>query len=160
MALTKECIPILHQMEQVSTDEHVGSLAETVLESLKGHPEAEARVKEVRDQTKAEKKKLAMAMRAKQLKAFGLKANDQGQVKAADSLLQQFVDLAEESGLCCNICREGYKFQPNKVLAIYTYTRPCSVDDGKDNQKFSLIFFFKRKLFSRKNPNFFKISDF
>ena len=68
MALTKECIPILHQMEQVSTDEHVGSLAETVLESLKGHPEAEARVKEVRDQTKVEKKKLAMAMRAKQLK--------------------------------------------------------------------------------------------
>ena len=105
--------------------------AEAVLESLKGHPEAEARVKEVRDQTKAEKKKLAMAMRAKQLKAFGLKANDQGQVKAADSLLQQFVDLAEESGLCCNICREGYKFQPNKVLAIYTYTRPCSVDEGE-----------------------------
>ena len=115
MALVKACIPILHQMEQVSTDEHVGSLAEAVLESLKGHPEAEAKVKEVRNQTKAEKKKLAMAMRAKQLKAFGLKANDQGQVKAADSLLQQFVDLAEESGLCCTICREGYKFQPNKV---------------------------------------------
>ena len=26
MALAKGCIPILHQMEQVSTDEHVGSL--------------------------------------------------------------------------------------------------------------------------------------
>ena len=88
-----------------------------------GHPEAEAKVKEVRDQTKAEKKKLAMAMRAKQLKAFGLKANDQGQVKADNSLLKQFVSIAEESGLCCNICREGYKFQPNKVLAIYTFTR-------------------------------------
>ena len=158
MALTKECIPILHQMEQVSTDEHVGSLAETVLESLKGHPEAEARVKEVRDQTKAEKKKLAMAMRAKQLKAFGLKANDQGQVKAADSLLQQFVDLAEESGLCCNICREGYKFQPNKVLAIYTYTRPCSVDDGKNN--FHSLFFLKKNCFHGKIPNLFLISDF
>ena len=36
LALANECIPILHQMEQVSTDEHVGSLAESVLESLKG----------------------------------------------------------------------------------------------------------------------------
>ncbi len=131
LALANKCIPILHQMEQVSSDEHVGSLAEAVLESLKGHPTAEAKVKEVRDQTKAEKKKLAMAMRAKQLKAFGLKANDQGQVKADNNLLKQFVSIAEESGLCCNICREGYKFQPNKVLAIYTFTRPCNVDDGE-----------------------------
>ena len=72
-------------------------------------------MKQTRQETKAEKKKLAMAMRAKQLKAIGLKANDQGQVKAEQSLLQQFVGLAEESGHCCNICREGYKFQPNKV---------------------------------------------
>ena len=36
--------------------------------------------------------------------------------------------LGDESGLCCNICREGYKFQPSKVLAIYTYTRPSTVD--------------------------------
>jgi hypothetical protein len=56
-----------------------------------------------------------MAMRAKQLKAIGLEANEHGQVKADNSLLQQFVGLAEESGLCCSICREGYKFQPNKV---------------------------------------------
>jgi E3 ubiquitin-protein ligase UBR4 len=86
-------------------------------------------VKAVRDHTKAEKKKLAMAMRAKQLRAIGLQANEQGQVKADNSLLQQFVGLAEESGLSCSICREGYKFQPNKVLGIYTYTRPCPVED-------------------------------
>ena len=43
MALASKCIPILHQLEQVSSDEHVGSLAEAVLESLKGHPEAENR---------------------------------------------------------------------------------------------------------------------
>ena len=57
-------------------------------------------------------------MRAKQLKAIGLQANEQGQVKADNTLLQQFVGLAEESGLCCSICREGYKFQPNKVNLI------------------------------------------
>lgn len=75
----------------------------------------------VRAQTKAEKKKLAMAMRAKQLQAFGLKANEQGQVKADKSLLQKFVDLAEESGLACSICREGYKFQPTKVCTMYLF---------------------------------------
>ena len=85
-------------------------------------------MKQTRQETKAEKKKLAMAMRAKQLKAIGLKANERGQVKAEQSLLQQFVGLAEESGHSCNICREGYKFQPNKVLAIYTYTAPCPVE--------------------------------
>ena len=82
-----------------------------------------------RHETKAEKKKLAMAMRAKQLKAIGLKANDQGQVKADSSLLQQFTSLAEESGHSCNICREGYKFQPSKVLGIYTFTSPCAVEE-------------------------------
>ena len=71
-----------------------------------------------------------MAMRAKQLKAIGLKANDAGQVKAESvQRFQQFSGLGDEKGLCCNICREGYKFQPNKVLAIYTYTRPSNVDE-------------------------------
>lgn len=62
-------------------------------------------------------------MRAKQLKAIGLQANEQGQVKADNTLLQQFVGLAEESGLCCSICREGYKFQPNKVnfTSLFSY---------------------------------------
>lgn len=138
-------------MEQVSSEEHVGSLAEAVLEAMQGCPEAEDKVKAVRDQTKAEKKKLAMAMRAKQLQAFGLKANAMGQVKADQSLLQKFVGLAEESGLSCSICREGYKFQPGKVsslennlslfhkqiqcllllqvLAIYTHTVACPAEE-------------------------------
>ena len=135
-------------MEQVSSEEHVGSLAEAALEALGGCPAAEAKVKAARDQTRAEKKKLAMAMRKKQLQAFGLKANELGQVKAEQSLLQKFVGLAEESGLACSICREGYKFQPAKVrkvceivrhisshfvflkvLAIYTYTTACPVEE-------------------------------
>ena len=129
LAVSETSIPVLHHMEQVSSDEHIGSLAEAVLESLKGNTECDSKVKEARNQTKAEKKKLAMAMRAKQLKAFGLTANDRGQVKAENSQrFQQFAGLGDESGLCCNICREGYKFQPNKVLAIYTFTRPCNVD--------------------------------
>eukprot|EP00095_Tigriopus_kingsejongensis_P009320 maker-scaffold486_size158769-snap-gene-0.26 protein:Tk09320 transcript:maker-scaffold486_size158769-snap-gene-0.26-mRNA-1 annotation:"e3 ubiquitin-protein ligase ubr4" len=126
--IANNSIPGLHQMEQVSSDEHVGSLAEAVLEALSGCPPAQAKVAQARDETKAEKKKLAMAMRAKQLKAIGLKTNEMGQVKADSNLLKQF-GLAEESGLSCNICREGYKFHPNKVLAIYTFTLPCPVEE-------------------------------
>ena len=34
LAVSEASIPILHHMEQVSSDEHIGSLAEAVLESL------------------------------------------------------------------------------------------------------------------------------
>lgn len=45
MLIAEHCIPILHQMEQVSSDEHVGSLAEGVLEAMKGCSEAEEKVR-------------------------------------------------------------------------------------------------------------------
>ena len=70
-----------------------------------------------------------MAMRAKQLKSIGLKTNEKGQVKAESALLQQFQAIGEESGLVCVICREGYRFQPTKVLAIYTFTRRCCIEE-------------------------------
>merc|ERR1719228_748970 len=121
----------LHLMEQMSSEEHLGSLAEAVLEALKGHPEAGRKGGEVRTATREEKKKMAMAMRAKQLKAIGLKTNDKGQVKAESSLLQQFQAIGEESGLACVICREGYRFQPGKVLAIYTFTRRAPLEEAE-----------------------------
>ena len=44
LAVSDSCIPILHQIEQVSSDEHVGSLAEAVLEAIRGHPEVDQKV--------------------------------------------------------------------------------------------------------------------
>ena len=129
--LADTVISQLHLMEQMSSDEHLGSLAEAVLEALKGHKEAGAKVKAVRSATREEKKKMAMAMRAKQLKAIGLKTNDKGQVKAESSVLKQFEAIGEETGLVCVICREGYKFQPGKVLAIYTFTRRAPVEEAE-----------------------------
>ena len=125
----------LHLMEQMSSDEHLGSLAEAVLEALKDHPEAGEKVKAVRTATREEKKKMAMAMRAKQLKAIGLKTNDKGQVKAESSVLKQFGGIGEETGLVCVICREGYKFQPNKVLAIYTFTRRSPLEEAEKTSR-------------------------
>lgn len=45
LAVSESCIPILHQIEQVSSDEHVGSLAEAVLEAIRGHPEVDQKVR-------------------------------------------------------------------------------------------------------------------
>jgi len=127
-ALASSVISELHLLEQMSSDEHLGSLAEAVLEAVRDHPEVGSRVDDVRRATRDEKKKMAMAMRAKQLKSIGLKTNEKGQVKAESSLLQQFQAIGEESGLSCVICREGYRFQPTKVLAIYTFTRRCPLE--------------------------------
>lgn len=43
--------------------------------------------------------------------------------------MQQMADLGEETGHVCVICREGYKFQPTKVLGIYTFTKRCNVEE-------------------------------
>ncbi|XP_046403829.1 E3 ubiquitin-protein ligase UBR4 isoform X2 [Ischnura elegans] len=131
LAVSADVIPVIHRLEQVSSDEHVGSLAENLLEAIKGHGgEVARRVDEVRENTRAEKKRLAMAVRERQLGALGMRTNDKGQVTAASGLLaQQMEDLGEETGPVCVICREGYKFQPTKVLGVYTFTKRCPVEE-------------------------------
>lgn len=38
LALAVDSIPLFHHLEQISSDEHVGSLAENLLEAMRGHP--------------------------------------------------------------------------------------------------------------------------
>jgi len=40
-------LPVLHNLEQVSSDEHVGSLAENLLEALKENEKVSAKVSSV-----------------------------------------------------------------------------------------------------------------
>ncbi|CAH2989845.1 unnamed protein product [Chilo suppressalis] len=129
MLVCEKVIPIVHRLEQVSSGEHVGSLAENLLEALRSQPQCAAKVQQVRDFTRQEKKRLAMAVRERQLGALGMRSNERGQVTAQCSLTQQVADLAEEAGAVCCICREGYKYQPTKVLGIYTYTKRCPVEE-------------------------------
>lgn len=82
-----------------------------------------------REFTRSEKKRLAMAMREKQLGQLGMRTNDKGQVTAKSTILQQIEELGDESGLVCCICREGYKYQPTKVLGLYTFTKRCNVEE-------------------------------
>ncbi|XP_050663780.1 E3 ubiquitin-protein ligase UBR4 isoform X18 [Leptidea sinapis] len=129
MLVCEKVIPIVHRLEQVSSGEHVGSLAENLLEALRSQPECAERVQHVRDYTRQEKKRLAMAVRERQLGALGMRSNERGQVTAQCSLTQQVAELAEEAGAVCCICREGYKYQPTKVLGIYTFTKRCPVEE-------------------------------
>ncbi|GAB6031468.1 hypothetical protein CHUAL_009237 [Chamberlinius hualienensis] len=133
--VSTSCIPIIHRLEQISSDEHVGSLAENLMEALKENLEAAKKIEEARRLTRSEKKRLAMAMREKQLAGLGMSTNEKGQVTAKGSILQQMEELSEESGLVCVICREGYRFQPNKVIGIYTFTKRCNADDFENKPR-------------------------
>lgn len=47
--IAKFCIPVLHKLEQVSSDQHVGTLAENLLDALKTNPDAAKKVTDCRD---------------------------------------------------------------------------------------------------------------
>ncbi|KAL1138883.1 hypothetical protein AAG570_008945 [Ranatra chinensis] len=134
-AVSVDCITIVHRLEQVSSDEHVGSLAENLLESLCTNETVASKIEEVRETTRAEKKRLAMAMRQKQLGALGMRTNDKGQLTVESTIMQQMEELGEETGLVCVICREGYKFQPAKVLGVYTFTKRCNVEEFENKSR-------------------------
>jgi len=128
-------IPDLHRIEQISSEEGVGTYAENVLEALRGNDEVALKVKAVRKATRMEKKKKAMAVRQKQLGSLGMHTNEKGQVLSKSKVLKQISELVEETGLTCIICREGYKFEPKKVLGIYTYTRRCCLEDFENKTR-------------------------
>ena len=50
----------------------VGSLAENLVEALIKFPVGKKKIEQVRDNTRMEKKRLAMAMRQKQLESLGM----------------------------------------------------------------------------------------
>ncbi|XP_034944940.1 E3 ubiquitin-protein ligase UBR4 isoform X2 [Chelonus insularis] len=135
LAVSQVTISIIHRLEQVSSDEHVGSLAENLLEALCTNKKVAELIEDARQHTRSEKKRLAMAMRERQLGALGMRTNDKGQVTASGTILQQMEDLGDETGLICVICREGYKFKPNMVLGIYTFTKRCNIEEFETKQR-------------------------
>lgn len=52
MLVCEKVIPIVHRLEQVSSGEHVGSLAENLLEALRSQPQCAAKVQQVREFTR------------------------------------------------------------------------------------------------------------
>ncbi|KYM95161.1 E3 ubiquitin-protein ligase UBR4 [Cyphomyrmex costatus] len=135
LTVSQITISIIHRLEQVSSNEHVGSLAENLLEALCTNKRVAELIEEARQHTRSEKKRLAMAMRERQLGALGMQTNDKGQVTASGTILQQMEDLGDETGLICVICREGYKFKPTMVLGVYTFTKRCNVEEFETKQR-------------------------
>ncbi|TWW56459.1 E3 ubiquitin-protein ligase UBR4 [Takifugu flavidus] len=130
-----DSITNLHKLEQVSSDEGIGTLAENLLEALREHSDVNLKIEAARRETRAEKKRMAMAMRQKALGTLGMTTNEKGQVVTKTSLLKQMEDLIEEPGLTCCICREGYKFQPSKTLGIYTFTKRVFLEDFENKPR-------------------------
>ncbi|XP_063293132.1 E3 ubiquitin-protein ligase UBR4 isoform X8 [Pelobates fuscus] len=130
-----DSITNLHKLEQVSSDEGIGTLAENLLEALREHPDVNKKIDAARKETRAEKKRMAMAMRQKALGTLGMTTNEKGQVVTKTALLKQMEELIEEPGLTCCICREGYKFQPTKVLGIYTYTKRVPLEESENKPR-------------------------
>lgn len=67
-----DSISNLHKLEQVSSDEGIGTLAENLLEALREHPDVNKKIDAARRETRAEKKRMAMAMRQKALGTLGM----------------------------------------------------------------------------------------
>ncbi|KFO19168.1 E3 ubiquitin-protein ligase UBR4 [Fukomys damarensis] len=130
-----DSITNLHKLEQVSSDEGIGTLAENLLEALREHPDVNKKIDAARRETRAEKKRMAMAMRQKALGTLGMTTNEKGQVVTKTALLKQMEELIEEPGLTCCICREGYKFQPTKVLGIYTFTKRVALEEMENKPR-------------------------
>ena len=112
----ESCVPELHRLEQVSAEGNIGTLAEECLEALRDNSGVFKRVSEARRATTSEKRKAAMAYREK-LKREIIKPpkND-------------FPSLDEETGPVCVICREGYRFEPAKLLTLYIFAKRSTVE--------------------------------
>lgn len=67
-----DSITNLHKLEQVSSDEGIGTLAENLLEALREHGDVNLKIEAARRETRAEKKRMAMAMRQKALGTLGM----------------------------------------------------------------------------------------
>lgn len=67
-----DSITNLHKLEQVSSDEGIGTLAENLLEALRENRDVNLKIEAARRETRAEKKRMAMAMRQKALGTLGM----------------------------------------------------------------------------------------
>ena len=67
-----EVIDEVHLLEQIASEEHIGTMAENLLEAMRDNPTCAEHIEEARKATKEAKKKRAMALRAKELGALGM----------------------------------------------------------------------------------------
>ena len=100
-----DSITNLHKLEQVSSDEGIGTLAENLLEALREHPAVNKKIDAARRETRAEKKRMAMAMRQKALGTLGMTVQPPG--RPADGLWHSRALTGQGLGSGMGRCRLG-----------------------------------------------------
>lgn len=141
LKLGQNLIPVLHKIELLTTAGKIGVLAEDLLHSLTENEQVAKKIEDVRNQTRSEKKRLAQEARDRKMREWNLtkgarpKSASESQVsevnKPAAPAAAASADLTDETGHVCCICREGYKYYPNKVLAVYTFTKKVDIEPAE-----------------------------
>jgi E3 ubiquitin-protein ligase UBR4 len=122
-------IRILHILEGISSKTQVGPLAENLLHSLCiENDDLNAKITELRNKAKKDRKTLALSKRSKMLKqmGFSMSSTESLQLKSESNPAVISEHAKDESGLKCVICHEGYQLRPKDMFGIYVYCRPCS----------------------------------
>ncbi len=83
-------------------------------------------VNELRQQTKSERTKKAMAKRETVLKGLGWGMEN---TQIVTESTHSFEDVEEETGLVCCICGDGYTYKPESCMGIYTFTKPIYLEE-------------------------------
>ncbi|EJW88782.1 hypothetical protein WUBG_00304 [Wuchereria bancrofti] len=131
-AIAENSLPILHRLEQISSAEHIGTLAENVMEELKKNDQVAVQIEKVRQETKIKKRQLAMAMRQKQLSKMGMEIGKKGQVKvSARKLINEphSLENASDISTCC-ICREAMDASA-KIMMVYAFASRLNLKENK-----------------------------
>ncbi|CDW57727.1 E3 UbLigase R4 domain containing protein [Trichuris trichiura] len=148
-----DCVPIVHRLESVSSKEHIGSLAEGLMEILRENDVVAKKVcrsttivdwlqnplcirscrlclqvEEARLETKRRKKQIAMEVRKKQLRRLGMQLTDSGAIVICSDRLKEFTEVAKESELNCVICRESLIGNPKKPIGLYTFSKVVDIE--------------------------------
>uniref|UniRef100_A0A1I7UEM6 E3_UbLigase_R4 domain-containing protein n=1 Tax=Caenorhabditis tropicalis TaxID=1561998 RepID=A0A1I7UEM6_9PELO len=105
--IAKTTLKLLHRLEQVASDNSIGTLAENVIEALNEDEEVRNQIKMVRDETEKKKKQMAMMNREKQLQKMRMKVSSGGQITVSSRTLHNEPSIDETDSLTCCICRES-----------------------------------------------------
>eukprot|EP00741_Cyanophora_paradoxa_P010504 tig00000158_g10157.t1 len=155
--LETNVLPLCHFLEQITQGgSKVGIQAENLLEAAaggEGGGEADAGVREavraLRDATRREKRKLALAKREKLLADLGMRLDAGGESgaggggggEAGDAAAPEagpsgaggggrIVASREAGRVRCMVCREGYAYKPREPMGAYVYLRRVPVGEA------------------------------
>jgi hypothetical protein len=122
--LTYELIELVFSIRKISSK--IGIMSEMLIEAIIHEPnsdnETKQKLKELTSGEEIERKKKAAEKKDQILKEFVTR-----DLSAFDEM------LAEEPGLSCVICQEGYTLRPQDLLGFYIYSKPVIVSTFIEN---------------------------